>query len=769
MTDYQNTSFQCVNGGVNLRNSPDRLADGKWVRLTNIRSFEETSITSRPGRKQIIPPLGTYETLGLNVHTLFKFDGVIVSGVGETLYRNGVAYPSTWASIPKNYVLSRGAIGETKLAYVTDYQNSRILLADGTELKWGILAPEVACSYAVTSETGPLNSTLGGSIYDWRQTFLNSTTGAESNPSPIAPGIPVVDKNVSINILGSLDPQVDRIRIYRRGGTISDAWRLVGTIVNPPAINGNAGGVVFIDNNSDSSIVLSKILDLDNDLPFTSVMSTGEILNGAPVPYIFGPFLGNIILAVGDPNRPGHVYWTNPGRPHSASVNNNIVVSSPDEPLLGGFIYNDLPYVFSRKNFYALDYGAGGVFTSRKLDIGRGCSAPHAVTVGDVVYFLSKDNVYMSDMQGSATPLTEEDLRPLFNPNIDGYDYTAPGAIAQIDWGEFDINSPSLIDPNDPLNYAFLAHGGQQLRVTYRGNNGSALPVYTHLVNDLLYNRWSNDEVGPLEETICFYDTEQSTTSWIIGVIDGRVALETGIYDYLAPETTPELGNFPQCRARTRYEDFSIPQTLKEFGNVIVDANVNSARIPLVYGGVGNGVVVTTYYDTGGSLGTPQVVNGVGRQNFPLALPDHFAYNIALDFEWNGSAIIYQYTLMWRPDEEWITHWEFPPTTFGSRGWGHIRDLYLTLRANAPGTISVEVDGVVYLPRVSPTENSGVIPSTNGQKQKLHFWCPPVKGKLYRFILNGGPFRLYGNECEVRVKEFNNSLTYQLVSPFGSQ
>ena len=749
MSDYQNKQTQFVNLGLNLRDVPDRLQPGQWRRLTNVRSISEGSITSRPGREEKIP--GT-PLADIPVNTLFKLDDVIISSHNTRVQRNATNYPSSWWGGPKSYVRARSTEGEEKWAFVADPTNLRMIHSDGTDYKWGITAPVLAATFAATG-TGPLNSSTAGSItYDWRYTWFNSRTGAESNPSPVVPSIAVVNQNATITIQSSSDPQVDKIAIYRRGGAnILQGWTRVGLVQN------STGGITFIDNNSDSSVSLAKQLQLDNDVPFTSVDSVGDILRESPVPYIFGTFLGLYIFATGDPNRPGYVYWTNPSRPTSASINNKISVTAPDEPLLGGFIYNDLPYVFSRENFYALDYsGSGAViaFSARKLPIGRGVSAPYAIAGnGPVVFFLSKDNIYYSDMQGEATVLTEESMRPLFNPNLDDYDYTAPGAIKPINWGSYSIAPPSLQDPTSGLNSIKLRFGGQFLHVFYKDVAG----VYQHLLNQLPYNRWSNDESGVVEETDCYYDHEQPNSSLLLGCKDGRVALETGTDDY--------DGEDIQCRARLGSDDFGMGQTLKELGNVIIDANVNGAVTPVAYGHV-PGIVVTPYYNAENFTGDYQIINGSGRRKYPLSLSDAYVYSWAPEFLWNGNATIYQMDTLWRLDEELISHWEFPPTSFNSEGWKHIRDMYITLRSTGDVTIKVLVDGVTYYPQIAGNNTPGLIPSTSSAKTKTHLYMPPVKGQLFQFYLDGGPFRLYGEDCDVDVKQFGGGGGYQEVQPF---
>lgn len=308
-----------------------------------------------------------------------------------------------------------------------------------------------------------------------------------------------------------------------------------------------------------------------------------------------------------------------------------------------------------------------------------------------------------------------------------------------------------------------MTWGGRLLRLHYIAANST----WVHLVNDTPYDRWSNDYLAtnaldPEWECIAYYDEEQPNTSWLIGTTKGRILREAG---------TTDCGDRIQSRIRTRSVDFDMPQTLKELGNIILDVDVNSAAIPLAVDPSlpypTEGVAVTLYYNAETSSSSYQRINGTGRQKFPLSLSDVYVYSVAVDLEWNGNAKVYQWDILWRMDEEWITHWEFPPTTFGAKGWTHMRDFYVTLRSTGEVTPTVVVDGVSYTPRISGS--SGVIPSTSGEKVKYHLWMPPVKGKLYQVKLDGGPFRLYGEDSEMRVKEWATGLAYPISNPFQQE
>jgi hypothetical protein len=91
-------------------------------------------------------------------------------------------------------------------------------------------------------------------------------------------------------------------------------------------------------------------------------------------------------------------------------------------------------------------------------------------------------------------------------------------------------------------------------------------------------------------------------------------------------------------------------------------------------------------------------------------------------------------------------------------GWQMLRDMYLVVRSTSDLVFSIFVDGVLH---------TYTVPSTGGERRKQHVWLDPVKGKVFRYMLDGAaPFAIYGDDCEVRAKTWNTSLGYQLVSPF---
>lgn len=1004
MPDYQQVERAAVNKGINLRDEPEAIPDGQWRRLTNVRSFSEGSLTTRPGRRWVAGVAN-----GSDVHTLTKLGSKIISASGTKVYHNDVAYPTTFNGSALHVVRHKASDGNERWLYVSDGSSFRMLAEDGSDIKWGITAPAEQVT-ATAFGTGVLNSGAPTAfLYNWRAVYKNTRTGAKSNPSPVAAGLSVVNQRAKVVAMSSLDGQVDTVEFYRQGGLNGLAdWRLVGSAPNrglDPSTN-TPFPVEFEDNISDAAAVRGFVLRLDNDVPFTTVaLQGGNTVREAVFSMIWGPLDGKYIFAAGDPNRPGDVYWTNAGRPHSASPSNRISVSPPDEPIVGGFVYGGVSHVWTRENLYALDFRGDDAlvtFVPRRTFCGRGLSLQQAFAIGPWVWFFSKDGVYLTDGQSPAEPFTEVDLRPVFNPQVEDRTYVAPGALAEVAWPPYTILGPSTrpdtgrrepepgavydftvsaspaaqtvpiggtatinvtvsaadrfygtvnlhvpVEPPAGVSFGFepasgspgtgsftsvltvravdtaqpgtltfqvmgragtsgvqrlsdpitltisgtpapppsvgtfrlvvnpfstaisrteigtvnlhvlaegdfneavtlavstpptgvsvslssvqvtppsrptvatiqvsdfavlgsqtitftgttpdgtvktasllvlisgapgeppptnsiipavrITYGGQELHVHYR----DVLGQWVHLRNHLPYSRWTNDESpeivghGSVYESISFFDEEQANTALLIGTNTGLVALETGTFDY-------EEGQKIQCRVRDRSDNFGAPRTLKEFGNIIVEADCGDAVLPAAVDATQpSGIAIIPYLDSESKILRYQRIAGTGRQRFPRALETSngnaqvFAYSLALDFAWNGNATVYGWLTQFHPDEEYITHWSFGPTTHGLRGWQFVRDAYLMIH-NPFGIVTptVVVDGVTY--PITLDDGSTVVPA--GTKRKVHLWGPPVKGKVFRWDLSGIQFKLYGNESEIRTKEIASGLGFQVLSPFA--
>lgn len=128
------------------------------------------------------------------------------------------------------------------------------------------------------------------------------------------------------------------------------------------------------------------------------------------LPTLWGPTDNTgFFFSVGDPLRPGTLYFTKGNNPDSAPDTNQIEVTSPSEPLMNGCILNGLGMVFSTErawwiypqfaNVLATIVGTiGSPFYLIETISNRGLFARHGICTdgGGRVFFISKDGIYES-------------------------------------------------------------------------------------------------------------------------------------------------------------------------------------------------------------------------------------------------------------------------------------------------------------------------------------------------------------------------------------
>lgn len=262
-----------------------------------------------------------------------------------------------------------------------------------------------------------INASLGVP-YDWRFTYQDSVTLSESNPSSIQASTAFLSPQVApvtVTAPRSADPQVNTIRFWRRGGTLGDNWYLVGTVANPAS-----GSASITDGAGDSTIASAAILSLTNDQPFTTLGASGAVTLGTPLPCLFGPYNGNVIFAVGDPNNPGFLYWCNAANPDAAASTQNVEVSQSSDPLMNGCIWDNQPFVATETTWYRVvpsQIGAPNQFqglpTGAQHGLPKGANWAFIPTPVGIAY-ASNDGVYLM-ANGPEQMLGALDLWPLFN------------------------------------------------------------------------------------------------------------------------------------------------------------------------------------------------------------------------------------------------------------------------------------------------------------------------------------------------------------------
>lgn len=134
------------------------------------------------------------------------------------------------------------------------------------------------------------------------------------------------------------------------------------------------------------------------------------------VPYLWGPNEYGDFFAVGDPLRPGTVYFSKSNNPDSAPDKYNLDLCPPSETLIGGDVTRGISLVSSTQRWWALYPGskAGERYSKVSQPVGRGMVSPYGhCSDGVKVYFWARDCIASTD-GGPYNDLTSEDFYNLF-------------------------------------------------------------------------------------------------------------------------------------------------------------------------------------------------------------------------------------------------------------------------------------------------------------------------------------------------------------------
>jgi len=563
-----------------------------------------------------------------------------------------------------------------------------------------------------------------GSAPDVWQVFEVWTVGILQSGT-LGGTLALTNQSAKVCVQTPSDTQETAIRLYRIGGTLADAYRLVSQSLVTSLVQGvcGAGFLEIDDNNSDISIAAQPTLNTDNDMPVTSIQATNQTLKA-----IWG--FGGRVLGCGDPARPDAVYFSKVGNADAWPSQNWVVTASSGDEIMNGLEWNLRCYAWGRERLYQLLLGvqSGITFTPATTPCKHGLKGRWAFCVGEKgIYFVAKDGIYLT-AGGEEQSITDAALRPLF-PVGD-----SPGQIV----GTF--AAPDMTQ-EDALRLA--AHNGE-IWFDYQtvGSNLKQRLVYNERVG-----RWRSEAYTDVMNMS--YSEPGTVSSLLMGTTNGNVRQGDSAANIFGSGDTPVLAEI-----HTGSLDQGQPLNLKEYGNVLIDMDPNGATI-----------TITPYINAEAIIESVLVVSGVsGRQKFSLGLSDIFGLNISFDIQWGTSGgqlpILYQYDVLYRLEPVALQHWESPGMSLG-QAYFTAKETYVTLRSGGLVNMTLTADNgtpVVYS-----------IPSTGGLKQKVYLLLQPTKCKLLRIAFDStSDFRLYRDESELRVRGWNKT-GYDVIPIYGSE
>ena len=505
------------------------------------------------------------------------------------------------------------------------------------------------------------------------------------------------------------------------------------------------GNAVACDLQSDTEIASASTVPQTNDVPVTTVNSSGTTVYAQPLPFIWGPQNGTTLFGCGDLNRPGFAYWCNPGNPDGWSSIQNVEVTQPSDPLQNGFFWGGSSWVFSQNKLFQLVNAQVGV--NSYVPVGTPCNNGLAARWGlaagpetPAVWFVAKDGVWEIEPGSAPVCITSDDIYPLFQ-------------------GE-------TVEGNAPIDFSAetkirLAYFDEEVWFTFQDITGAQqVWIYERSqswVYDRPKRRWrqASYSFGPL----CVYPQPQATLgapgSSNILLLGGS---NNNVYQQDNTDSVYTDGNnaFP-CTMRTGAYDFEDPQQWKEFVSIVADYIANAASI----------TPTALYNDEQTSVALAAITGGTGRVQQDISLSDTYARSISFQLSWssNNSVTIEGFEIAWRPDEMPVVHTEVPASALDMPGYGHMYDGYIGLRSSNNVTVNVYTeDANGYAPAAI------TIPSTGNNRQRVYLQFGPNKSRNFRVSLDSNntayPFRVYPEDSYINVMPWGGITPTAVALPF---
>jgi hypothetical protein len=548
----------------------------------------------------------------------------------------------------------------------------------------------------------------------------------------------LTNQSANVTVNNPIDPQVDSIRLYRRGGSVTASWAFVGQFSLSSLPPGAGGGGTSLINDNVADTNLGNFVSLTNDMPVTSVYALQR-----PLPYVWGPGLNpSRLFGCGDPDRPDAVYFSNAGNADQWGSPNWVDVSSPSDKMQNGTILDTRVFAFSKERMFELapSLVGGSTITPYPTPCSRGLISPWGLwprnsATCKAIYFVAKDGIYVTN-GGPEQSLVENDIKPIF-PTLD----LPARQVGSVDA----VNMERIEDIR-------LGFHNDELYFIYRGLNSGFLQM---LIFDQNKSRWRQASYGAQQIAVIYSEEAGPASSLLLGDTVGNLYTTQTGQDSLNGSTAAIAVN-----VRTGSFDQGIPLNLKEYGSVLFDIDPGGATAL-------NPIVITPIINAELLPQAAINVTGTGRQQVPLTLGDIFGFNLSFDITWNRSAsinpVLFQLDILWRPEPSSLVHWEARESSYGLSGFGHARDAYFSIRSNSAVTLTLTMDGTVQ---------TYTIPSTGGQRRKQLVTFNANKWKVMRIALDAvdgvSQFRLYP-DGELRVKQWITSLGYQPVPAFGAE
>lgn len=535
------------------------------------------------------------------------------------------------------------------------------------------------------------------------------------------------DDYADTNLDGGVTPNYDDFQPWptldiRRAGTCTIAgpalkW-VSGDTFN---VNWAPGSLVMVNGRACTieRVLSTTVLHLNESAGTGSAIAfemPGPEILGQPLPALFGPDNDNYFYACGDASNPGTLYWSKPGSPDLTSDTFTVVGTSGSEPLQHGWIRDGQAFVASSEDLYVIvdDPNRLGGKLLKRTAAGRGfwtrwafCPTPYGIA------YLAKDGIALSADGGTARLLTDPDLHYLFpHDGVAGVDVNG---VEAPDMTQTTRHQLTFID--GALYYDYVSIDGHDRTLIYMFSDQAWIAdVYA---TGGIYTRLEEPGSGVHDQ--------------ILGNANGYLQLYSGVQD--VADTTHAVA----WQWNSHWEDYGEPRVVKQFGDVIIDADPANGTV---------GWTVTPVFDDATITLTPQTLaqNVNGRQQIIADLnagDGQLARNMGIQV--SGADSVTPIFYLWEPagiakaedTQKRATDWD----NLGYAGAKFVQGLIV--RANTYGvakTVQIQYDGGTVALTLTITHNGEVsvaYPSASAG------WTPFVAHLVRVVPTDDDPWQLY--------------------------
>lgn len=268
---------------------------------------------------------------------------------------------------------------------------------DGTSfLNFGIAAP----ANAPTKNSNINGSLTASRVYYYKYTYYNSTSGVESDPSPASAALTAsADPNdgFKLNLTGSSDAQVDKIKVYRTYGNTAAPFWYEGIV------NNAAGTVTYDSTTADASLSTTQLYEKQAQAP------------AAKYPILHGGRL--FLVPTANTNQ---IIFSEPAPYLEYFPAYNVLYTPNLEPIVGMASSQEDLYVFTENSINVLNTpfteSPESAWSMVKV-VSTGCSATKSiVATKNYIFYLGKSGIMAFD--GTSTQCIKE--LPNLNQNYIG-------------------------------------------------------------------------------------------------------------------------------------------------------------------------------------------------------------------------------------------------------------------------------------------------------------------------------------------------------------